>query len=132
MSLQRYNTKIFGQFWPIIVNNIEKISFVFFSWNFQSINEPNFRYPGARILRLLDAFNPTPNSVFRKLLCLKMEYNEEENIQFLTNESQKVRGTTIFLAELYMQLQNVSSFASNNVIDLQFQSFLVNFLFAEW
>lgn len=37
-----------------------------------------------------------------------MEYNEEENIQFMTNESQKVRGTTIFLAELYMQLQNVS------------------------
>lgn len=63
---------------------------------------------GARICRLLDAIIASPNSVFRTLLCLKMNYNQEENLQFMTNEAHKVRGTTLFLAELYMQLQNVS------------------------
>lgn len=63
---------------------------------------------GAKICRLLDAIVASPTSAFRQLLCCKMSYNQEENIQFMTNESQKVRGTTLFLAELYMQLQNVS------------------------
>lgn len=75
---------------------------------FQSINEQNFRYMGARICRLLDALDASPESVFRHLLRLKMNYNQEENMSFITNDAHKVRGTTLFLAELYIQLQNVS------------------------
>ncbi|KAG4069072.1 hypothetical protein HA402_008383 [Bradysia odoriphaga] len=72
----------------------------------QSINEQNFRYMGARICRLLDALDASPDSVFRHLLRLKMNYNQEENMAFITNDAHKVRGTTLFLAELYIQLQN--------------------------
>jgi len=72
----------------------------------QSINEQNFRYMGARICRLLDALDASPESVFRHLLRLKMNYNQEENLSFITNDAHKVRGTTLFLAELYIQLQN--------------------------
>lgn len=72
----------------------------------QSICEQNFRYMGARICRLLDGIIASPNSVFRQMLCLKMNYTQEENRQFMKNEAHKVRGTTLFLAELYMQLQN--------------------------
>ncbi|KAJ6647101.1 Polyadenylate-binding protein-interacting protein 1 [Pseudolycoriella hygida] len=72
----------------------------------QSINEQNFRYMGARICRLLDALDASPDSVFRHLLRLKMNYNQEENLTFITNDAHKVRGTTLFLAELYIQLQN--------------------------
>lgn len=63
---------------------------------------------GARICRLLDALDASPESVFRHLLRLKMNYNQEENLSFITNDAHKVRGTTLFLAELYIQLQNVS------------------------
>lgn len=39
-----------------------------------------------------------------------MNYSQEENMQFMTNEAHKVRGSTLFLAELYIQLQNVIMF----------------------
>lgn len=63
---------------------------------------------GARICRLLDAIDATPNSMFRSLLKMKMDFNQQENQHFMTNEAHKVRGTTMFLAELFLQLQNVS------------------------
>lgn len=65
---------------------------------------------GAKICRLLDGIVATPNSVFREYLRLKMAYSQNENLNFVVNEAHKVRGTTLFLAELYMQLQNVSGF----------------------
>lgn len=65
---------------------------------------------GAKICRLLDAIDASPNSQFRSLLCMKMAFNQEENQQFMTNEAHKVRGTTLFLGELFLQLQNVSDY----------------------
>lgn len=73
----------------------------------QSIDEQNFRYTGARLCRLLDSINPSPDSKFRHLLNCKLEYNDQEIVQFMNNETHKVRNTTLFLAELYIQLQNV-------------------------
>lgn len=97
---------------------IKQFSFVFFLniyildsnefHTLQSITEQNFRYMGARICRLLDAIDATPNSMFRGLLKMKMDFNQQENQHFMTNEAHKVRGTTMFLAELFLQLQNVS------------------------
>lgn len=76
----------------------------------QSIEEQNFRYTGARLCRLLDSVDPTPNSLFRRLICFKLQYNDTELIQYMNdNETHKVRNTTLFLAELYIQLQNVSN-----------------------
>lgn len=84
--------------------------FFFFFTTLKSIEEQNFRYTGARLCRLLDSIDPTPNSLFRRLLCCKLQYNDTELIQFMNdNETHKVRNTTLFLAELYIQLQNVSS-----------------------
>lgn len=74
----------------------------------QSIEEQNFRYTGARLCRLLDSIDPSPTSLFRRLLCCKLQYNDTELIQYMNdNETHKVRNTTLFLAELYIQLQNV-------------------------
>lgn len=90
----------------------------------QSINEQNFRYTGARLCRLLDGIDPNPDSVFRRLLCCKLQYNDTEIIQYMTNETHKVRNTILFLAELYIQLQNdgtrITSIASSihNAISL--------------
>lgn len=74
----------------------------------QSIDEQNFRYTGARLCRLLDSIDPSSTSLFRRLLCCKLQYNDSEIIQYMNNETHKVRNTTLFLAELYIQLQNVS------------------------
>lgn len=63
---------------------------------------------GAKICRLLDGIVASPNSIFREFLRCKMNYNQTENMEYMKNEAHKVRGTTLFLAELYMQLQNVS------------------------
>lgn len=71
-----------------------------------SVDEQNFRYMGARLCRLLDSVETHPNSVFRTLLCLKMDDHQSKLQSFIINEKRKVRGTTLFLAELYMQMQN--------------------------
>uniref|UniRef100_A0A182MWC9 MIF4G domain-containing protein n=1 Tax=Anopheles culicifacies TaxID=139723 RepID=A0A182MWC9_9DIPT len=68
----------------------------------QSIRESNFRYMGARLCQLLDSLDG-PN--LRQLLRLKMEDQNNELPQFMSNEQVKVRGATLFLAELYMQLR---------------------------
>lgn len=70
------------------------------------MDEQNFRYMGARLCRLLDNVDPRQESVFRTLLCLKMEDHQQKMQQFMQNEKRKVRGTTLFLAELFMQMQN--------------------------
>lgn len=81
----------------------------------QSIDEQNFRYTGARLCRLLDSVDPTPSSMFRRLLCFKLQYNDAELIQYMNdNETHKVRNTTLFLAELYIQLQNVRNFKNRD------------------
>lgn len=92
-------------------NKINKLIYFCFIFSIlpKSIEEQNFRYTGARLCRLLDSIDPTPNSLFRRLLCCKLQYNDTELIQFMNdNETHKVRNTTLFLAELYIQLQNVS------------------------
>ncbi|XP_031621959.1 polyadenylate-binding protein-interacting protein 1 [Contarinia nasturtii] len=79
-----------------------------------SIEEQNFRYTGARLCRLLDSVDPTSESLFRRLLCFKLQYNDTELIQYMNdNETHKVRNTTLFLAELYIQLQNDGSRITN-------------------
>lgn len=71
----------------------------------QSIKEQNFRYMGARLCQLLDSLDDSPASVLRQLLSMKMEHQQNELVIYLQQEQIKVRGTTLFLAELYMQLR---------------------------
>lgn len=79
---------------------------------------------GAKICRLLDAIDPAPSSTFRQLLSLKMKFHQTEILGFLANETHKVRGTTLFLAELYIQLQNVM-----NSLLFFYQYFFYKFIF---
>ncbi|XP_053668361.1 polyadenylate-binding protein-interacting protein 1-like [Anopheles marshallii] len=72
----------------------------------QSIRESNFRYMGARMCQLLDTLDCGPDISVRRLLQLKMEDQNCELQQFMSKEQVKVRGATLFLAELYMQLRN--------------------------
>ncbi|XP_052890730.1 polyadenylate-binding protein-interacting protein 1 isoform X2 [Anopheles moucheti] len=71
----------------------------------QSIRESNFRYMGARMCQLLDSLDCGPDISVRRLLQLKMEDQNCELQQFMSKEQVKVRGATLFLAELYMQLR---------------------------
>ncbi|XP_061519144.1 polyadenylate-binding protein-interacting protein 1 isoform X1 [Anopheles gambiae] len=71
----------------------------------QSIRESNFRYMGARLCQLLDSINKAPNLMLRELLQLKMDHQNSELPEFMKQEQVKVRGATLFLAELYMQLR---------------------------
>lgn len=71
----------------------------------QSIKSQNFRYIGARICNLLDDLEPSTNSLFRNLLKMKMDFEKQELVPLMQNEQNTVRGTTLFLAELYMQLR---------------------------
>ncbi|CRL01072.1 CLUMA_CG014225, isoform A [Clunio marinus] len=71
----------------------------------QSINEQNFRYTGARLCLLLDTLDLSSNSTFRNLLVMKMEFQNTEQVPFMQNDQRRVRGTTLFLAELFVQLK---------------------------
>jgi polyadenylate-binding protein-interacting protein 1 len=71
----------------------------------QSINEQNFRYTGARLCLLLDSLDVSPSSTFRSLLVMKMEFQNTEQVPFMQNDQRRVRGTTLFLAELFVQLK---------------------------
>ncbi|GAB0090188.1 polyadenylate-binding protein-interacting protein 1 [Sergentomyia squamirostris] len=71
-----------------------------------SVNESNFRYMGARLCQLLDSLSMQQSNVFRTMLCLKMNHHKMEMERFMLNEQHIVRGTTLFLAELYIQMQN--------------------------
>jgi polyadenylate-binding protein-interacting protein 1 len=70
-----------------------------------SIEEQNFRYTGARLCLILDNLDPSPESTFRSLLSMKMEYQQSELVKYMQNEQRRVRGTTLFLAELFVQLK---------------------------
>jgi polyadenylate-binding protein-interacting protein 1 len=54
---------------------------------------------------LLDQLDPTPSSTFRGLLVMKMEFQNTEQVPFMQNDQRRVRGTTLFLAELFVQLK---------------------------
>ncbi|XP_017078806.1 polyadenylate-binding protein-interacting protein 1 [Drosophila eugracilis] len=72
----------------------------------KSIQQPNFRYMGAKLYNLLHMLNPKPDSMFHTLLKCKLDYHQEEVTKYMcSNEQQKVRETALFLAELYMQLR---------------------------
>uniref|UniRef100_A0A2M4A8D6 Putative cyclin-dependent serine/threonine-protein kinase n=1 Tax=Anopheles triannulatus TaxID=58253 RepID=A0A2M4A8D6_9DIPT len=71
----------------------------------QSIKESNFRYMGARLCKLLDSLDENPDSVLREMFQLKME-DQQNELKQMNHEQLKVRGTTLFLAELYMQFRN--------------------------
>lgn len=61
---------------------------------------------GARLCNLLDDLDPSPDNQFRTLSRMKMTDQLQQLQQFMQkNEQHKVRGTTLFLAELYMQLR---------------------------
>ncbi|XP_039479800.1 polyadenylate-binding protein-interacting protein 1 isoform X2 [Drosophila santomea] len=72
----------------------------------KSIEQPNFRYMGAKLYNLLHMLNSKPDSLFHTLLKCKLDYHQEEVTKYMrSNEQQKVRETALFLAELYMQLR---------------------------
>ncbi|XP_067628733.1 polyadenylate-binding protein-interacting protein 1 isoform X2 [Eurosta solidaginis] len=72
----------------------------------ESIQNPNFRYMGAKLYNLLHMLNLKKDSLFHVLLKYKLDYHQQEVIQYMHhNQQQKVRETALFLAELYMQLR---------------------------
>nr|QGW50644.1 ionotropic receptor 2 [Propsilocerus akamusi] len=91
-----------------------------------SINEQNFRYTGARLCLLLDNLDLSSSSTFRNLLVMKMEFQHTELASYMQNDQRRVRGTTLFLAELFVQLKrpeqdsrsavDVSRFVLNSII----------------
>lgn len=75
----------------------------------QSIQEPQCRYMGARLCHLLDTLastSVTTHNLFRELLILKLAHEETELPLCMQNEQLKVRGTCLFLADLYVQLNS--------------------------
>lgn len=85
----------------------------------QSIKEQNFRYMGARLCKLLDSLDEDPSSILRQLLGMKMNHQQSELLNFMTHEQVKVRGTTLFLAELYMQLRKPNDIMRNAELALR-------------
>ncbi|XP_030372922.1 polyadenylate-binding protein-interacting protein 1 isoform X2 [Scaptodrosophila lebanonensis] len=73
----------------------------------KSIEQPNFRYMGAKLYNLLHMLNLKPDSLFHTLLKCKLVYHQAEVAKYMksTEQQQKVRETALFLAELYMQLR---------------------------
>lgn len=72
----------------------------------KSIEQPNFRYMGAKLYNLLHMLNLKPDSLFHTLLQCKLDYHQTEVAKYMkSNQQQKVRETALFLAELYMQLR---------------------------
>ncbi|CAD7011356.1 polyadenylate-binding protein-interacting protein 1 [Ceratitis capitata] len=72
----------------------------------ESIQNANFRYMGAKLYNLLHMLNLKKDSLFHTLLKCKLDYHQQEVMQYMqTNQQQKVRETALFLAELYMQLR---------------------------
>ncbi|KAH8405799.1 hypothetical protein KR215_009279 [Drosophila sulfurigaster] len=73
----------------------------------KSIEQPNFRYMGAKLYNLLHMLNLKQDSLFHTLLKCKLEYHQAEVTKYMQSveQQQKVRETALFLAELYMQLR---------------------------
>ncbi|XP_055837800.1 polyadenylate-binding protein-interacting protein 1-like [Episyrphus balteatus] len=90
----------------------------------ESIENPNFRYMGAKLYNLLHMLNLRDDSLFYNLLKCKLEYQQSEVMDFMkVNSEQKVRETALFLAELYMQLRGddtrIKLIAENIVFSLK-------------
>lgn len=64
----------------------------------------------------MDNLDISPESTFRTLLLMKMDYQHTEQVPFMQNDQRRVRGTTLFLAELFVQLkrEDVSLFVHSN------------------
>lgn len=77
----------------------------------ESIENPNFRYMGAKLYNLLHMLNLKKDSLFHTLLKCKLDYHQKELEEYMSkpNLQQKVRETALFLAELYMQLRGDDS-----------------------
>ncbi|XP_055919952.1 polyadenylate-binding protein-interacting protein 1-like [Eupeodes corollae] len=90
----------------------------------ESIDNPNFRYMGAKLYNLLHMLNLRDDSLFHTLLKCKLEYQQSEVMEYMQNNcEQKVRETALFLAELYMQLRGddtrIKLIAENIVFSLK-------------
>lgn len=75
----------------------------------QSIMEPQCRYMGARLCHLLDTLastSVTSVNLFRELMILKLAHDETELPLCMQQEQLKVRGTALFLSDLYVQLNS--------------------------
>ncbi|XP_066994230.1 polyadenylate-binding protein-interacting protein 1 [Anabrus simplex] len=73
----------------------------------QSILEPNFRYNGARLCVFLqNASSPDVQQCFRNCLLCRCQ-DENSIVPILVNSCpQRVHGYTLFLAELYIQMDD--------------------------
>lgn len=100
-DIQRHLSNMFYEFASnnFVMSNAVEMIFE------MSVDEQNFRYIGARLCRLLDIMDAN-SGLFRSLLCLKIDDHQTKLGQFIINEQRKVRGTTLFMAELYMQMQS--------------------------
>lgn len=110
-AFETYQKKLKEMFYELSNNNFVMSNALELLFK-QSIKSQNFRYIGARICNLLDDLEPSSNSLFRNLLKMKMDFEKQELVLLMQNEQNNVRGTTLFLAELYMQLRrpNVRSY----------------------
>lgn len=68
----------------------------------------------------MDNLDISPESTFRTLLLMKMDYQHTEQVPFMQNDQRRVRGTTLFLAELFVQLkrEDVSLMGHSNWNDI--------------
>lgn len=110
---ETYQKKMKEMFYDLASNNFVMSNALEMLFK-QSTKSSNFRYMGARICNLLDELEPADDSLFRTLMRLKLEFEMQELMSFMQNEQHVVRGTTLFMAELYMQLRrpNVSGLLS--------------------
>lgn len=74
----------------------------------QSVAHPQCRYMGAKLCQLLDVLAGTSDgpNLFRNMLCLKLAHHEQEMPVQLQEAQDMVRGSAVFLSELYTQLHN--------------------------
>lgn len=48
---------------------------------------------------------------------MKMDFQNQEQVQFMNNDQRRVRGTTLFLAELFVQLTRPEVSCHSQVTD---------------
>uniref|UniRef100_A0A1B0BX48 MIF4G domain-containing protein n=1 Tax=Glossina palpalis gambiensis TaxID=67801 RepID=A0A1B0BX48_9MUSC len=72
----------------------------------ESMKNANFCYIGAKLYCLLYKLNPQKDSLFYTLLKYQLDFHQNEVKEYKkNNQERKMRETTLFLAELYMQLR---------------------------
>lgn len=71
----------------------------------EALEKSNFRYMGAKLYILLQKLNTSANSVFNQLMQRKLDHHREELANMVAAEKyDKTCATVLFLAELYMQM----------------------------